>query len=187
MAPRRADRFKKAFKYRFTEFPPNAISAALSRRWLKRCLAEMGFTGFQLDLVDHHAAHASAAAACSGFPEALVFTFDGVGDGLSGSLWTWSRGALTLFKALPARTSLGIFFEHVTNLMNIRELEDEGKVMALANFAYPVPDGENPLMKVIGTKGLDIVSPYSSTEMFRELKGVLWRYPYEQFETFNFS
>jgi len=88
MAPRRADRFKKAFKYRFTEFPPNAISAALSRRWLKRCLAEMGFAGFQLDLVDHHAAHASAAAACSGFPETLVFTFDGVGDGLSGSLWT---------------------------------------------------------------------------------------------------
>ena len=32
--------------------------------------------------------HASAAAACSGFPETLVFTFDGVGDGLSGSLWT---------------------------------------------------------------------------------------------------
>jgi carbamoyltransferase len=181
MTPHRVDPFKKAFKYRFTELPPNVISQALSSRWLKRRLAEMGFAGFQLDLVDHHAAHASAAAACSGFPEALVFTLDGVGDGLAGSLWTWNNGALTLFKALPARTSLGIFFEHVTNLMNMRELEDEGKVMALANFAYPIPDGENPLMDVIGTKGLDIVSPYSSTEMFRELKRVLWRYPSEQF------
>ena len=181
MAPRRADPFKKAFKYRFTELPPNAISTALSSRWLKRRLAELGFADFHLEIVGHHAAHASAAAACSGFPEALILTLDGVGDGLSGSLWRWEEGALKLLKALPARTSLGIFFEHVTNLMNMRELEDEGKVMALANFAYPIPDGENPLMGVIGTKGLDIVSPYSSTEMFRELKRVLWRYPSEQF------
>ncbi|MHB8909259.1 MAG: carbamoyltransferase C-terminal domain-containing protein [Syntrophales bacterium] len=180
-APRSADPFKKAFKYRFTELAPNAVSTALSRFWLKGRLQEMGFTGAHLDLVDHHAAHASAAASCSGFPEALILTLDGVGDGLSGSLWTWGNGALTLLRALPARTSLGIFFEHVTNLMNMRELEDEGKVMALANFAYPIPDGENPLMDVIGTKGLDIVSPYSSTEMFRTLKGILWRYPSEQF------
>jgi carbamoyltransferase len=181
MAPRRTDPFKKAFKYRFTELPPNAVSTALSKRWLKRRLAELGFIDFRLDLVDHHAAHASAAAACSGFPEALILTLDGVGDGLSGTLWTWKDGAMTLLKALPARTSLGIFFEHVTNLMNMRELEDEGKVMALADFAYPIPDGENPLMSIIGTKGLDIVSPYSSTEMFRELKSILWRYPSEQF------
>ncbi len=181
MAPRRADPFKKAFKYRFTELPPNAISTALSSRWLKRRLLEMGFADFHLEIVGHHAAHASAAAACSGFPEALILTLDGVGDGLAGSLWRWEEGVLKPLKALPARTSLGIFFEHVTNLMNMRELEDEGKVMALANFAYPIPDGENPLMEVIGTKGLDIVSPYSSTEMFRELKRVLWRYPSEQF------
>ncbi len=181
MAPRRADPFKKAFKYRFTELPPNAISIALSSRWLKRRLLGMGFADFHLEIVDHHAAHASAAAACSGFPEALILTLDGVGDGLAGSLWRWEEGVLKPLKALPARTSLGIFFEHVTNLMNMRELEDEGKVMALANFAYPIPDGENPLMEVIGTKGLDIVSPYSSTEMFRELKRVLWRYPSEQF------
>ncbi len=180
-APRRADPFKKAFKYRFTELPPNILSTMLSRFYLKRRLAEMGFADVHLEIVDHHAAHASAAASCSGFPEALVLTLDGVGDGLSGSLWTWREGVLTLLKALPAGASLGIFFEHVTNLMNMRELEDEGKVMALANFAYPIPDGENPLMDVIRTEGLDIVSSYSSTEMFRTLRGILWSYPSEQF------
>ena len=102
MAPRRADPFKKAFKYRFTELPPNAISTALSSRWLKRRLAELGFADFHLEIVGHHAAHASAAAACSGFPEALILTLDGVGDGLSGSLWRWEEGALKLLKALPA-------------------------------------------------------------------------------------
>ncbi|MBN2437315.1 MAG: hypothetical protein JXL20_01815 [Deltaproteobacteria bacterium] len=181
MAPRRADPFKKAFKYRFTELAPNAISGMLSRAWLERQLQAIGFADFRLELVDHHFAHASAAALCCGFPEALILTLDGVGDGLCGSLRTWKGGDLSLLAALPARRSLGIFFEHVTNLMNMRELEDEGKVMALANFAYPIPDAENPMMDIIGTKGLDIVSPYSSTEMFRRLRGILWRYPSEQF------
>ena len=181
MARRRADPFKKAFKYRFTELAPNAISRILSRTYMERQLKALGFADYRLELVDHHAAHASSAAACCGFPDALILTLDGVGDGLSGSIWTWKGGDLSLLAALPARTSLGIFFEHVTNLMNMRELEDEGKVMALANFAYPIPDDENPMMDVIGAKGLEIVSPYRSTEMFRRLSGILWRYPSEQF------
>jgi carbamoyltransferase len=179
--PHRADPFRKAFKYRFTELPPNPFSAALSRAYMKRRLARMGFADFRLEWVEHHAAHAAAAAACSGFPEALVLTLDGVGDGLCGSLRIWRNGRFELLKALPARTSLGIFFEHVTNLMNMRELEDEGKVMALANYAYPIPDEENPLMALIGTKGLDIVSPYRSTRLFAELRKLLWRFPSEQF------
>ena len=84
-------------------------------------------------------------------------------------------------KKIPARVSLGIFFEHVTNLMNMRELEDEGKVMALANYAYPIADRENPLMRLIDIRGLDIVSPYGSTGLYRELKKILWQFPSEQF------
>jgi carbamoyltransferase len=181
LAPRRADPFKKAFKYRFTELGSNALSRTLSRIYLQGQLKTLGFAGHRLELIDHHAAHAAAAAMCSGFSESLVLTLDGVGDGLCGSIWTWKGGELARQAALPAGRSLGIFFEHVTNLMNMRELEDEGKVMALANFAYPIPDAENPLLEIIGVKGLAIVSPYNSTEMFRALRSVLWRYPSEQF------
>ena len=181
MAPRPLDAFKKTFKYRFTELAPNSISQRLSRGWLNKQLAALGFTGDGLDLVDHHGAHAAAAAFCSGFPACLVITLDGVGDGCCGSLWSLNNGNLSLIKALPASRSLGIFFEHVTNLMNMRELEDEGKVMALANYAYPIPDEENPLMHIIRTEGLDIVTPHSSTAMFREMKKIIWRYPSEQF------
>ncbi len=181
LSPRRADPFKKAFKYRFTELAPNALSRMLSRAHLERRLKAMGFAGFRLELVDHHTAHAAAAAMCSGFPDALVLTLDGVGDGLCGTVSTWKAGKLTRVAALPAGRSLGIFFEHVTNLMNMRELEDEGKVMALANFAYPIPDDENPMLGIIGVRGLEIVSRYNSTQMFRALKAILWRYPSEQF------
>jgi len=181
LAPRRADPFKKAFKYRFTELGSNALSRTLSRIYIERQLKALGFADCRLELVDHHAAHACAAAMCSGFPETLILTLDGVGDGLCGSIWTWKGGELARIAALPSGRSLGIFFEHVTNLMNMRELEDEGKVMALANFAYPIPDAENPLMEIIGVRGLEIVSPYNSRSMFRALKSILWRYPSEQF------
>ena len=181
LAPRRADPFKKAFKYRLTELGPNTLSRMLSRKHLAGRLKALGFSGYHLELVDHHFSHAASAAMCCGFPEALVMTLDGVGDGLCGSIWVWKGGELERLATLPGGRSLGIFFEHVTNLMNMRELEDEGKVMALANFAYPIPDTENPLLEIIGIRGLEIVSPYNSTEMFRALRSILWRYPSEQF------
>lgn len=179
--PKTFDPLKKSFKYRFTELAPNFLSTRLSRSYFKKRLKEMGFAHFEFSLVDHHSAHAAGAACCSGFRECLVLTLDGLGDGLSGSIREFRNGRLGLLKALPAGTSFGIFFEHVTNLMNMRELEDEGKVMALADYAYPVPDSENPLFGFIRTEGLEIVSDYSSTAMFREMKKVLWRYPSEQF------
>ena len=48
---------------------------------------------------------------------------------------------------LARARSLGVFFEHVTNLLNMRELEDEGKVMALADYASPIADAQNPLLR----------------------------------------
>jgi carbamoyltransferase len=179
--PSRLDGFKKWFKYRFTELEPNAFSRLLSRIRLNRDLQALGFERFKMSLVDHHAAHAHTAARCSGFDECIVLTLDGLGDGLSGSIRRFANRELHPLKMLPARVSLGIFFEHVTNLMNMRELEDEGKVMALANYSYPVEDCDNPLMGLIEARGLDLVSDYSSTGLYREMKKIFWRYPSEQF------
>lgn len=179
--PHRFDPIKKRFKYRFTELGPNPLSRKLSRSYLNKQLRAMGFRDYRLSLIDHHACHAQAAARCSGLQECLVITMDGVGDGLSGSIWHFRNNELDLLKRIPSKVSLGIFFEYVTNLMNMRELEDEGKVMALANYAYPIADRNNPLMKIIWTQGMDIFSHYSSMRMFRELKKILWRYPSEQF------
>ncbi len=45
--------------------------------------------------------------------------------------------------AIGARDSIGIFYEQVTNIIGMRELEDEGKVMAMADYSYPVRFEEN--------------------------------------------
>jgi len=179
--PGRFDGFKKRFKYRFTEYGPNSVSTYLSRLYFNKKLSEMGFCNFNLHLLDHHSCHANAAARCSGFDECLVITLDGLGDGLSGSIWKFKDGDLSPVAEISSKVSMGVFFEHVTNLLNMRELEDEGKVMALANYAYPVDDPENPLLNIIKCDRLSFVSEYSSTGMFKEMKKIFWRYPPEQF------
>jgi carbamoyltransferase len=172
---------KKRFKYRLTELNPNWISTYLSKKIVQNELEKVGFTKCNLSIVDHHMSHVSAAAFCSGFKECLVITLDGLGDGLSGTVNIFKENKLKNISKISAKDSFGIFFEHVTNLMNMRELEDEGKVMALADYAYPIPDKDNPLLDFFSVEGLKIKAKYSSLKMFEELKKILWRFPSEQF------
>lgn len=179
--PRRLDGLKKRFKYRFTELKPNVLSTGLSKFHLVKQLNRMGFKNHTFHLINHHVSHAQAAARCSGFAKCLVVTLDGVGDGQSGSIQVFENDRLRILKKIPSSASLGIFFEHVTNLMNMRELEDEGKVMALANYAYPIKDSDNPLMDFMRCRDLGFESRYRSGRLYKEMKKILWRYPSEQF------
>ena len=172
---------KKKAKYVVTEVGPSTLTRRVSEFCLKKSLKGLGFKDFTMHLVDHHRCHAATAAFCSGFDQALVITLDGIGDALSGTISTLSEKQLTCITDISGKHSLGIFFEHVTNLMNMRELEDEGKVMALANYAYPIADDKNPLLDFIEIKGLNVLCKYSTLRMYDELKKILWSYPSEQF------
>jgi carbamoyltransferase len=171
----------RSLKYRVTEWPAGRASAALSRRALHAPLTSLGLSHAPLRLVDHHEAHAAAAAWAAGFWPCAVLTIDGVGDGLSSTISTFRDGTLTRVAASPARCSLGVFFEHVTNLLNMRELEDEGKVMALADYAAPIADDQNPLLEWIRVRDGVIETAPPTRAMRRALASIQWRYPNEQF------
>lgn len=177
--PGRLDRLKKAAKYRLTEIGPSMLSQILSRHVLEKQLREAGFRDFTMNFFDHHLCHASAAAFCSGFGECAVLTLDGIGDGLSGSVGLFRDERLELIGKISGSDSLGIFFEHVTTLLNMRELEDEGKVSALATYAYPLK--ENPMNDFFRIEGITVHAKYNSLRMYRELRNILWKYPSEQF------
>jgi carbamoyltransferase len=168
-------------KYRMTEWAPSGMSRALSRSALRRQLRQDGLGGADLLLVDHHEAHATAAALASGFSDCAVMTIDGLGDGLSATISAFRDGELRRVAVSPARFSLGVFFEHVTNLLNMRELEDEGKVMALADYAAPIPDEENPLFPIIRVRDGAIETAVSGHALRRTLARIHWRYSNEQF------
>ncbi len=172
---------QKNFKYKLTEIGPSYLTRKVSKRFLRKGLNRLGFRNYKMKIIDHHMAHAAGAGFCSGFDKALVLTVDGVGDGLSGSVNIFDKGRIDRISSISAKHSPGIFFEHVTNLMGMRELEDEGKVMALSDFAYKIPDNKNPMLNFFEVKGMNIKAKYSSVRMWKELRKILWKSPPEQF------
>jgi carbamoyltransferase len=171
----------RRLKYELTEWAPTTLSRALSRRALTRSLSAARLDRARLELVDHHEAHAAGAAWGSRFERCTVVTIDGVGDGLSSTISTFDGRRLQRVRSSSARSSLGIFFEHVTNLLNMRELEDEGKVMALADYASPVADEDNPLLPLVRVRDGVIETAHSAPALRRTLAQIQWRYPNEQF------
>lgn len=172
---------KKRLKYVITEYRGNIITKQISTLSIRSHLQKLDISPSTIELVDHHRCHAATAAFFCGRSPCLVITLDGIGDGLSGTISTFKNGMLSPLAEISGKHSLGIFFEHVTNLLNMRELEDEGKVMALANYAYPVPDNENPLLDFISIDGLTVRCRFNTLGMYDALKKVLWRHPSEQF------
>jgi carbamoyltransferase len=174
-------RATRTFKYRMTEWAPGSVSTRVSRLVLARTLARHGLSSASLFIVDHHRAHAAAAAWASGFGDCAVLTIDGLGDGLSATISTFEHGQLTRVTASPASSSIGVFFEHVTNLLNMRELEDEGKVMALADYAAPIDDACNPLIPMLRVQDGVIQTDRPGHALRPILARVHWQFANEQF------
>ena len=110
-----------------------------------------------------------------------MLTIDGLGDGSSATISRFQDRRLQRVAASPSRHSLGVFFEHVTTLLNMRELEDEGKVMALADYAAPIADTNNPLMDYVRVRNGVIETAYPGHALARPLARIHWRYANEQF------
>jgi len=179
--PGRAAAWTRRLKYRVTEWGSTPISRALSRLAIERELRQVGLLARDLRLVDHHECHALAAASGSGMSHCAVLTIDGLGDGLSSTISVFRDGALRRVAVSPARHSVGVFFEHVTSLLNMRELEDEGKVMALADFAARIPDHDNPMLELVKVLDGVVCTPVPGHALRGKLEDIQWCYPNEQF------
>lgn len=177
----RLDGLQKRAKYRITEIGSTRVTRVLSRRAVRRELGAAGLKPRSLLIFDHHACHAAAAAWASGMEPALVVTVDGVGDGASATVSVFDGGRLRRVATTSARDSLGVFFEHVTNLLNMRELEDEGKVMALADYAADVDEDDNPLLPLVTVDGLRFRGRVAGHAMHARLRDVLWSCSNERF------
>jgi carbamoyltransferase len=184
--PRWSDGLTRSLKYRLTQWPTCPPLVAWTRWHTARTL---GVSPGRVSVVDHHEAHAATAAYWTAWEtDALIVTLDGIGDGLSGSVWRLSSpdGGLAPLLRLPGAASLGLFFEHVTEALQMRALEDEGKVMALASFSAELPVAKNPFaawfrLEPRSTGELPrLVCTIPPQRMRREVERVVWRLPREQ-------
>ena len=86
---------------------------------------------------DHHSAHIMALAPLAGPERRLVFTLDGEGDGLSGSVaWYRPGQAPERLGAVSRNASLGHIYAAVTGHLRMTSHQDEFKVMGMAPYAH---------------------------------------------------
>lgn len=171
-------------KYSMTQVGILPLCNQISSSIIRRRLSHLGFRSYKLHIVEHHIAHAATAAFTSPYGRALVITMDGLGDGLSGSVSTFENNALSRHISIRARDSLGIFFEQATNIIGMRELEDEGKLMAMANYSYPFEFENNPLKDFFTSTGTIVKAKYGPVKQFDLLDRIAWKTPREQFSYF---
>lgn len=171
----------RRIKQRLTQFGPLPLSTTISRRAIASELRHSGISTTRLEIFDHHECHAWCAVSVAAAPSCAVVTIDGLGDGVSATTSVYRNDRLTRLATSSAAHSLGVFFEHVTMLLNMRELEDEGKVMALAEYTAPVPDAENPLLALLRVEDGRIRATATGPALARRLRHIHWRCSNEQF------
>jgi carbamoyltransferase len=110
-----------------------AVYGAALRRKLRRDFGVGAPVGF----VDHHRCHAASAYFTQPEDDAVVFTLDCHGDGLSGSVSLASGGAIERVAAFPAAASIGSFYAAVTHHLGFQHHRHEGKVTGLAAYGDP--------------------------------------------------
>ena len=175
------ENFRHNLKYTVTSIGVLPLCNSTSSYIVSRKLRSMGFKNFRLHVVDHHTAHAATAAFTAPFRKSTIITLDGLGDGLSGSVSTLENGKLKRHSAIAAKDSLGMFYEQVTNILGMRELEDEGKIMAMADYSYPFPMESNELRDFFSVVGTTIRAKYNPRQQFDMLQRIAWQIPREQF------
>lgn len=87
----------------------------------------------KLHFFNHHFSHAASTFYQSGFYKSLVLTIDGMGDGVSGSVYFGDINGLKHIKTLEWSQSLGNFYTHFTEFLGYKFF-DEYKIMGLASY-----------------------------------------------------
>ncbi len=178
----RFEKFKRLFlKYRMSYWGSSALTRKYSKFKIRKLLESMGFKNFKLYLVGHHEAHIASAAFTSGMNHSLCITLDGVGDGVSGTVNVFKDGKFERLSTISGKNSLSTIYEQVTTLLGMRELEDEGKTMCIADYSYPIPEEKNKMIDFYSVNGLNINSKYSNPKRYTVLQNLLWNTTRESF------
>lgn len=110
--------------------------APVERRTLPKSLRRI-----PIRFVEHHVGHAYGAWRMSGFPEALCVTADGMGDGLSMTVWQCRSGdhgiGMQRLWTASSHDSIGLFYQVLTDAFGFLSCRDEGKLTGLAAHGDP--------------------------------------------------
>jgi carbamoyltransferase len=124
----RAFNFYYALKDKFTRHNmAEKVTAFLTKEFPKQKIVRL----------HHHMAHAWATIPFMDNPslEYLIFTLDGAGDNISGSVNILKDGKITRVASVPFDSSIGLLYSAVVDILGMKRNEHEFKVMGLAPYA----------------------------------------------------
>ena len=102
-----------------------------------RIREKTGFVG-NIEYYHHHHCHLASTWYPSGFDEALVVSYDGIGEIETGLMAIGRKGSLDVFhEGSRYPDSLGLLYSAVTHFLGWRHHCDEGIVMGLACYGDP--------------------------------------------------
>ncbi|MCL4375798.1 hypothetical protein M1394_03295 [Candidatus Marsarchaeota archaeon] len=168
-------------KYMMTSIGSAPFLQQINNVYMKRALSHIGIVAEEVIGIEHHKAHAATAAFPSGMKKALILTFDGLGDGLSSSTSILEDGEIKRVSSVGSKDSIGILYEQATTILGMRELEDEGKVMALSDYSFQFPFSENKLRDFIKVDGSSMKAKYGPVTQYQMLEKISWSTPREEF------
>jgi carbamoyltransferase len=143
-----------------------ASSALLRKRMDRR-----GFARAELELMDHHEAHAQAAYRSQPRSECLIITVDAMGDGASVTVWVGRGGKLAMQWDQSGLAAINTYYSRITQLLGFRPNRHEGKITGLAAYAEPPPELLDHMRKQLSFVGPGFTrerywQPQSTTDRF---------------------
>jgi carbamoyltransferase len=112
------------------EFIESRMSALVFKLKLNRLKIKA-----KVKMVEHHLAHVYGAYISSGMPEALIFSIDGLGDGVSFSVNIGKNGKIKRICEQKAINDITLYYSRLTEFLGFSPIRDEGKVMGLAAYS----------------------------------------------------
>ncbi len=106
---------------------------------LRRRMGERMLDGAELQLMDHHRAHAEGAYRTFRQDHCLVLTIDAMGDGTTATASLGRDGQLDLLWRQSGLAGIGTFYSRITEMLGFVPVRHEGKVTGLAAAAVPPP------------------------------------------------
>ncbi|MCB9765326.1 MAG: hypothetical protein H6739_36465 [Alphaproteobacteria bacterium] len=116
------------------------LEVTANQRLLAARMLERGFTSANVELMDHHEAHAHAAYRSQPHPTCLVLTVDAMGDGLSCTASVGTVGQLNREWAQSGFAAVNTYYSRVTEVLGFKPNRHEGKITGLAAYAPAPPE-----------------------------------------------
>ena len=143
----------------------NSLKPTEKKKIKNRILKDLSFINIKstsIQFLDHHYSHAAAGYFSSNFNEALIFSFDGMGESISTSVFHGTGNQIHNIKKIHRPNSIGLLYSAFTYFLGFDVNSGEYKMMGLSPYGKNIYEEEifNELIKLFDDGSFEINKKY---------------------------